>query len=920
MIQVKTVDGYKLPDNIFYKNGDTFTQVKKVFSSQRVLERTTICSCEMGTSQLIKSLKATILTYKDLIKYLGGEELASAINTIAELENEVNSLKIDQLIYNQQLTIIDNDRHLRNEFIPAVYGLNLITEKVMSNTPTSQIVVKIVVGSNTYNPDIMFSPLPSNMFKFDGDYYYIGNQSDQVTILEDITAKFGVGKVALQVYSSNELVEILRVTVKERAELNISQLKKIGIQQNLIDIAINTRRQEVLNNPLLESINTDNAVKDFYDVNSITEVLSDNIISTAIKTNSLLKLDNMVPVVNIDVKSMLFPFTITALNTKTDEILGYVNLVKNVKISSVLSSTELVQIYNSTDIHEFKFSIMGRVTTGVHYNLDNDSLTETHQHSRIASNISLDKVNLLSFRKVKYHPRDLDIDTSIISEVSDRLLTMSDSVKLSSNITYSITEIDDKVGIIPSMTKSVGFNAEIISEVVSGIITLGESVKTSTNIKNIISEVGSKASVIDIRVYKDTTPHTRVISRVSDIFTSLQEEVLTTAFTHDRIISIISNKPHQLTNNTSMATSHPELSTPQSDDVHSISGKVKLDSVIIPIISNIESSIMNVLENVKVVNDPIPFTVYQQSAGDVKQFDKPIMEPSSIDIYVSSVKNIGSMSRISPITVISDKVPNYISTQTNMNEELTYTDSVEYIKTIENYVVSQVTSVYSSQVFDKPTIVTEPFELFVTESKSVNVASFGDVIEVLTVPVDRYIVSKVSGNVASFDSIVSCTTTNDKSDAIIDIKSIKTISFDNSVLELSTDSVDKVIDIKSIKTISFENNVLDLSTDSVDKVIDIKSIKTISFSNNVDMSLNSEGASFIISNGLVYSSSDVTELLVVSDTTDGKHYAIIRDEFGIIESYETDLPITNNNYFYDEITKKMYKVTSSSGFLDIAEM
>ena len=1108
MIQVKTTDGYKLPDNIFYKNGDTFVQVKKVFSNQRVLERTTICSCEKSTSQLIKSLKATILTYKDLIKYLGGEELASAINTIAELENEVNSLKIDQLIYNQQLTIIDNDRHLRNEFIPAVYGLNLITEKVMSNTPTSQIVVKIVVGSNTYNPDIMFSPLPSNMFKFDGDYYYIGNQSDQVTILEDITAKFGVGKVALQVYSSNELIDILRVTVKERAELNISQLKKIGIQQNLIDSAINTRRLEVLNNPLLESINTDNAVKDFYGVNSITEVLSDNIISTAIKTNSLLKLDNMVPGVNIDVKSMLFPFTISALNTKTDDILGYVNLVKNVKISSVLSSTELVQIYNSTDIHEFKFSIMGRVATGVHYNLDSGTLTETHQHSRITSTISDGKVNLLSFRKVKYHPRDLDIDSSIISEVSDRLLTMSDSVKLSSGvkpitmlyddipvttdptwtggvnytisgtptspivtttgqfasalwkmsgygrtgkvyfevktlsksgvergifigiqrtptrkgnyhegnydnpnvnggeavsyITLSGTTIGITVDLdtsslyingvlrgslsntgpiyfgvydgasagngslqllfdeskftlerpnnvtpwygsslslietdlhskiisnttnnllqLPSMTKSVGFNAEIISEVVSGIITLSESVKPSSNTNYIISEVGSKASVIDIRVYKDTTPHTRVISRVSDTFTSLQEEVLTTAFTHDRIISIISNKTHQLTNNTAMATSHPELSTPQSDDVHSISGKVKLDSVIIPIISNIESPIMNVLENVKVVNDPIPFTVYQQSVGEVKQFDKPIMEPSSIDIYVSSVKNIGSMSRISPITVISDKVPNYISTQTNMNDELTYYDSVQSIKTIENYVVSQVTSVYTSQVFDKPTIVAESFELFVTESKSVNVASFGDVIEVLPAPADRYIASKVSGNVSSFDGIVSCTTTNDKSDAIIDIKSVKPITFSNSVLELSTDSVDKVIDIKSIKTISFENNVLELSTSSVDKVIDIKSVKPITFSNNVDMTLNSEGSAFIISNGLTYSASDSNEYLVVVDTTDGKHYAIIRDASGIIESYETDLPITNNNYLYDEITKKMYKVTSTSGFLDISEM
>ena len=920
MIQVKTSSGYKLPDKIFYKHGSSHIEVKKVFSNQTRLERNVLCSCELGTSQLIKSLRSTVIIYKDLIKYLTGEELAQATNYILELENEIESLKIDQLIYNQQITILDNDKHLNNSLIPATYGLNLVTEKVI-NSGTPQIVVKIVPGSGTFNPDVLFSPLPNNMFKFDGDYYYIGNQSDQTTILEDLTNTFGAGKVALQVFSSNEIITILRETVKYRADENIAQLHKITVQQNLIDSYISARRAKVLVNPLLENDNTDSAVKEFYKVNSITDITDDNLTSTSIITNTTLKIDNLTPSTRIDVKTPLFPFTIESLNTKSSDILSSANVVKNVAISDVLSANEWVQIYNSSDIHEFKFTYMGSVTTGVYYNLDNGSLTETQQHSRITTAISGGNVKHLgSFRKVKFEPRELNIDSRIISEVSDRILTMAESVKLSSSTTNIISETTDKVGIIPSMTKSIGFNAEIISEVVSGVITLDESVKTSSIIKNIISEVGSKVSDIDIRVNKSTTPHTRVISSVSDIFTSLQEEVLTTAFTHDRIISIISNKPHQITNNTSMATYHPELSTPQSDEIHSISGKVKLDSVIIPIISNIESPIMNVLENVKVVNDTIPFTVYQQSAGEVKQFESPIMELSSIDIYVSSVKNIGSMSRISPITVIVDKVPNYISTQTNMNEELTYSDSVEYIKTIENYVVSQVTDVYSSQVFDKPTIVAEPFELFVTESKSVNVASFGDIMDVLMLPSDSYIVSKVSNNVSSFDSIVSCTTTNDKSDAIIDIKSIKTISFDNSVLDLSTESVDKVIDIKSIKTISFDNSVLDLSTDIVDKIIDIKSIQTISFSNNVDMTLNSEGASFIISNGLAYSSSDVAELLVVSDTTDGKHYAIIRDEFGIIESYETDLPITNNNYFYDEITKKMYKVTSSSGFLDIAEM
>lgn len=939
MIQVKTPDGYKLPDNIFYKNGSTFVQVKKVYSNQRVLERTAICSCELGTSKLIKSLRALIVTYTDLIKYTAEPEKTELIDAVASMENEIESLKIDQLIYNQQLTIIDNDRDLRNQVIPAVYGVNLLTEYVINNTPNAQIAVKIVVGNNTVNPDIEFSPLPANMFKYNGDYYYVGNQSDQTTILENITNIFGDGKVALQVYSANELINILRVTVTEKSALNIAQLRKIAIQQDLIDSAVSARRLKVLIDSTLEDSNTDSAVKAFYEVASITDVVDGNITSTTIKMNVDLRMSNLLPATKLDIKTPLFPFTLEALNLKTDEILGYTNTVKNVNVSPVVSPSAMTQIYTSSDIHEFKFDKMGRVSTGVKAIGYNDiTLLETHKHSYITS--EKDNTLCVLSANVKVYI-DITVRDNVITEIFNRVKSLEESVKLSTNIRNIISPVSDTITTSPM---KVAFESSkgrrVISEVGNTICLVPENVSfiptTNETKRYIISQLSDKINSLTTVIKTksgikydgtsliETEQHSKIITQLSNNVCNMQENVFTTALAHTRIISNVSDEPYIIGDVIATAVSHPELATPESDVIQLTTGKVKLSSVIIPIISNVESPIINVIENVKVVNDPIPFTVYQQSVGVVKQFDKPIIEPSSIDIYVSSVKNIGAMSRIDPITVISDKIPNYISTQTNMTSEIIVTDdTVDSVKTIDSYVVSQLSLSLNSNIVI-PKCDVQAIEIYVAESKSNNIASFDTIVKLNAPDVSNYIVTSISENIASFDSIMAVANTASASNAIIDVKANKTISFDISGSVIFTnDSNDKVIDVKSNKTISFDENlvgIMNFNNESNDKIIDVKSNKVLTFNMDVDTSLNSGTAPFIISNGLLYSSTQIDNMLVVSDTLDGKNYVITRDATGIIESFETTQPVTNNNYFYDEITKLTYKVTSTGGFLDMVAM
>ena len=437
------------------------------------------------------------------------------------------------------------------------------------------------------------------------------------------------------------------------------------------------------------------------------------------------------------------------------------------------------------------------------------------------------------------------------------------------------------------------------------------------------SSLSSSTIIRSIEGFRESDAHSKIISKVADAPFNMQENVFVSALAHTRIITNVSDSPYVIGDVIATAVSHPELATPASDEIQLTTGKVKLSSVIIPIISNVESPIINVIENVKVVNDPIPFTVYQQSVGVVKQFDKPIIEPSSIDIYVSSVKNIGAMSRIDPITVISDKIPNYISTQTNMTSDILFSDVVDSVKTIDSYVVSQLSLSLNSSII-VPKCDVQAIEIYVAESKSNNIASFDTIVKLNSPDVSNYIVTSISENIASFDTIMTVANTVSASNAIIDVKSNKTISFDISgSVNFNNDSNDKVIDVKSNKTISFDADIvgiMNFNNESNDKIIDVKSNKVLTFNMDVDTSLNSATAPFIISNGLLYGSTQIDNILVVSDTLDGKNYVITRDVSGIIESFETTQPVSNNNYFYDEITKLTYKVTSTGGFLDMVAM
>ena len=362
MLSVKTENGFELPSKIYYKNGSEFVEVKKVYSSPVLLERSAFCSCETGLSQYLKTLTAYINTLTELSAYETGEDLTLMQQEIAELKNESESVKLEQVLLNQQIEIIDNSRYVSKVLKPSIVATNKLSS-IVNSTTEPQIVVKIVPGSSTVNPDVYYGTKYNNVFKYDGFYYYIGNQIDQENILQNITNVFGENKVALQVFTSNQMLTVLRGTVKSSAEVNINSLNKIIKQQNILDTLITARKQKVNIDSSLENENTDLFVRDVYGVASIMDVT--NTISNTIKLNAQMKIDNLTPATRIDVKTPLFPFTITALEEKTNELLGFVKTASNLKVSSILSTFEPVQIYTSSDIYEFDFKRLILSATGV---------------------------------------------------------------------------------------------------------------------------------------------------------------------------------------------------------------------------------------------------------------------------------------------------------------------------------------------------------------------------------------------------------------------------------------------------------------------------------------------------------------------------------------------------------------------------
>lgn len=406
MLKIKAGNGFESPESVWYNNGGEFLKVKKIFSNQSMLERSVICSCEQRVSKLRKELKALRQLNEDLLAYETGPERLEIEEQNARLDNEIKALEIEQIVLNEQLTIIDNRRHFNKKLKPAVVGLEMLTDRVLHGGE-QQIVNKLTMGNKTKNPDFLFSKGTYDAFKYDNHWYVITDVSNQQTLIDDLDTHFGVGKIAHEVKTAEEHIDFFRRESDRHVNDNINQLDKIITQQDKLDELIPPRRLDTLITPSLVTENTDKFTNMFYGVDDITQIDENNDTSTKIRTNITTKKDNLVPGTKLDLMSQVVVAT-ESLNTKAKQILGYLEIVKNIQVSDKISDPTPEQVYSATDIHEFKFKAYTDHSVGVGLVPYEAVPTEYSSFATIASQInSLTDGNGMSV-PAGYYTQDLN--------------------------------------------------------------------------------------------------------------------------------------------------------------------------------------------------------------------------------------------------------------------------------------------------------------------------------------------------------------------------------------------------------------------------------------------------------------------------------------------------------------------------------
>jgi len=1110
MLNIKTSQGFTPPQNIFYKNGEDFLQVKKVFSNPVILERNVLCSCETGTSVLVKQLVGYMNTLLELQKYETPEEQAALQTEIASLSNEIESLKIEQIILNQQIEIIDNNRHLINNVNTTADALEKITKYVLQDDSDPQIAIKIVTGSGTKNPDVQFSPLPDDMFKYEGNYYYIASQSNQTTALQYLTDIFGEGKVSLEVFSSNQITTKIRESLKQYVDINLGSLEKIKNQQIIIDKKIEARKQIISIDPSLETEHTDTFIKEFYEVSSLLEI--DSTYSSNLLQNTSLRADNLYNYSRIDTKSPLFPYVYESLNNNASDIQSSINTVKSINISNKISPLSPVQEYTSSDIHEFKFNKLGAYTTGVDsiYIDGVTTLEETNEHTRIISetddtvhNISTLNINATTDNHVNivtpvdtYSYYDLGENVTVTSGLVDIISENGDTlypIEAVNTIAYSGVEESGNLEIDVKSLGSVGTTMPIPSEwgnefyvsytipssgidttstnylrlidrstnyhiklapvrnvegtyhIVSAILSdsqvslfgqgyvlnpgdvvtyklvnvrntynsalystrtyvyiNGEYVtalygQPDTNFSNvilsheinttdrsviyangkyinfadsenilsdfrifnkleiglaetnsmsyIISEYGNEVSnvisnvdvssetewiIAEVKDYVTTTDLPQVtsiqsklgeyiISSYSGNVIELIESNVISGTPHDKIISQMGSSVVDLSGDIKTEVNHPELIANIESEIIELQENVKVTIDIPKVISEFDDSVQNLQENVNIVNDPIPFTVYQESVK-LNRLTKPSVIPEGIQIHGRVVKNVGELNRIPAITVIPSKIPNYISTQTNMDYIFEIDNNTTTNETKNANIVSQINEASTVRLVS-PSMILNSVEKFIAVGKSVNTVNM--VENLVDVEQDNNVINNIETK--NIDITVNARTLpSDKDVATFAISgsSSNVVDIDSSAFMTPSINTNKIV-VQTNDNISDINNDKNIGISSFSNVIVSQTnneISELNLSKYLSTSVSNVGEPFKIDNGIVISTIGTSVPVIISDSINSNNYRVFRTSEGTVYSEVTTEPVTTNNYFYDYVQDKMYRLVSSDGYLDLIQM
>lgn len=544
MLSVKTTEGYKIPERMFYKYGSSYIGIKKIFLNMDALNSRILCSNEIGCIETKRLLKYYYNLNIEIIN-LESDPIVrqQLIEENAVIASEIQATEIELLELRKQINTIDYKRNVANTIEAYQSATDKIIKAVGSN-PSDYTIMKLDVNfsnnNGVPNPDIALDSSTPNIFKVDGEYYKIIKKTDIISQTTTWQEVFGTNNVDISFINITEYLTFLNKSNKQAITSNITQLKTIQTQQNYINTKIADRIENLVDNPSLINDETDNYLKIFYGVSSILEIIPTNPILTTMVNAIDTSLIALTTASSNTIIDNISETNISVLNTVNTSLLTTLQVIQKANILPIISSTTsstFEQVYTSSDIHEFKFKYYVTQNTEPSYivseqvNKDKvfsiqNNLTFERDETREAFNeiIIQEDDNILEFPEfVKLEAGDHPwVIANLYS--NDAILPDLEYIYADKH-PYIISEREDSYYNLLANTKAeTEYHEFIISEVIKPPIDLAEFIKTDADTKYIVSEQSNNViKLLEFDYVKGDPAY--ILSQQTDKIYPLQEIV-----------------------------------------------------------------------------------------------------------------------------------------------------------------------------------------------------------------------------------------------------------------------------------------------------------------------------------------------------------------------------------------------------------
>jgi hypothetical protein len=241
-LTIKTETGYVEPDKIYLIQDNEPIKVKQFYSNEMLLEDMALCNLEYITSRTIKNSTGYIATIEELLPYETDPAVIELYQReIRHTQNEISSLRVEQVIIKQYKNYYDSRRHYSRRVRRALEAYKKF-EQFYRNIPEGEtpVTIRINRGSSSRVSSVFFHNNP-NVYWYDGFYYYMTYESYKQDTLDWLSGVYG-GKGYFEATNMYSERDRMSKYISYSFETYRVQMQQLHYQQNLLDSRVQARK------------------------------------------------------------------------------------------------------------------------------------------------------------------------------------------------------------------------------------------------------------------------------------------------------------------------------------------------------------------------------------------------------------------------------------------------------------------------------------------------------------------------------------------------------------------------------------------------------------------------------------------------------------------------------------------------------